>query len=156
MISIEKISSAHLDAWQDYRNKLYGEIDPEISAFDLQRFQEAEDQDCFLAIENGVAIGFIEVTLRNLVDGCRSSPVGYLEGIYVDETARGRGIGQLLLETAENWARGHGCIEFASDSTLEDRSAQEFHLHAGFEETERIVQFRKNLTSPAAKTTTCH
>lgn len=44
-----------------------------------------DTKGCFLAVgENGDAWGIVEVSLRNVVDGCLTSPVGYVEGIYVD------------------------------------------------------------------------
>ena len=87
----------------------------------------------------------LELALRNIVDGCLSSPVGYLEGIVVNPEFRGRGISRLLLQEAENWFRLKGCTEMATDSDLANTSAQEFHRQMGFEETFRIVQFRRPL-----------
>lgn len=90
--------------------------------------------------------GFIEVALRNdYVNGTRSSPVAFLEGIYVIPEERRRGIARSLIAEAEAWARAHGCIEFASDASLVNQSSHAMHRALGFEETERVVYFRKAL-----------
>ena len=42
-------------------------------------------------------------------------------------------------------ARSRGCTEFASDRLLDNEASGAFHLAAGFEETERVVCYRKDL-----------
>lgn len=112
----------------------------------MQAFAKRTEQQVFLAFdENEEATGFAEVALRNLVDGCLTSPVGYLEAIYVATEGRGAGLGRQLLDAAINWARTQGCTEFATDSDLKDESAQRFHLAMGMKETYRIVQFRREI-----------
>ena len=91
------------------------------------------------------AVGFAEVSLRNVVDGCLTSPVGYLEGIFVDPEQRGKGIGRLLLDRASFWFKQQGCTEMATDALIEDEDAQRFHLRMGFEETYRIVEYKKKI-----------
>ncbi len=49
--------------------------------------------------------GFVEVTTHSYAEGCPSSPVGYIEGWYVDEDLRQQGCGGKLIWAAENWAR---------------------------------------------------
>ncbi len=59
---------------------------------------------------DGLLAGFLEVNLRSHADGCNPSrPVGYVEGWYVAENHRHRGIGRKLLAVAEDWARSQGC-----------------------------------------------
>ena len=96
--------------------------------------------------DGGEPIGFIEASLRSdYVNGTSSSPVGFIEGLYVVERARGRGVGRALVQAAERWAREHGCREMASDVLLENESGHAAHRALGFEETDRVVYFRKNL-----------
>jgi aminoglycoside 6'-N-acetyltransferase I len=45
----------------------------------------------------------------------------------------------------EEWTRGHGCSELASDALLDNASSHAAHAACGFEETERVVFFRKVL-----------
>lgn len=148
---------------------LFDDLDPEFNAADMRAFEQRHEQAVLLAFVDGAgagtgakatagprdrrsnpaaqtgAVGFAEVALRNLVDGCLTSPVGYLEAIFVEPEARGHGLGRQLLDAAKDWARKQDCSEFATDSDLKDVDAQEFHLANGFKETYRIVQFRMDL-----------
>ena len=94
---------------------------------------------------DGAALGFAELSVRPFAEGCRSDRVGYLEGWYVIPGARGRGVGRLLVEAALDWARGRGCLEFASDTELENRDSQAAHGALGFAEVGRLVLFRRDL-----------
>ncbi|MFC0251571.1 aminoglycoside 6'-N-acetyltransferase [Massilia consociata] len=94
----------------------------------------------------GAPQGLVEVALRtDYVNGTASSPVGFLEGLYVVPQWRRRGIAALLVATAEQWAREQGCAEMASDALLENTASHAMHRALGFEETERVVYFRKPL-----------
>ena len=101
----------------------------------------------FLAEADGEAIGFAQCGLRHdYVEGKDSDgPVGYLEGIFVEEAWRGRGVARMLLALCEDWARGMGCGEFASDTELHNEEGLRFHLSCGFEEAGRIICFLKKL-----------
>ncbi|MGL4798787.1 MAG: aminoglycoside 6'-N-acetyltransferase, partial [Cellulosilyticaceae bacterium] len=79
------------------------------------------------------------------VEGTESSPVGYLEGIYVDEKHRMQGMARQLLKYCEKWAREQGCAEFASDCELDNTESLRFHLKVGFIEANRMICFNKRL-----------
>jgi aminoglycoside 6'-N-acetyltransferase I len=89
--------------------------------------------------------GFLEASLRRYADGCDTSPVGYIEGWYVDDDVRRQGIGAQLVKAAEQWARAQGCTEMASDCAISNEVSQHSHLALGYEEAERLVHFRKSL-----------
>jgi len=100
----------------------------------------------FLAYAQETAVGFAQCQLRyDYVEGTNSSPVGYLEGIYVAEGYRRQGIARALLSACESWAKGKGCTEFASDCELDNLQSLQFHLNVGFEEANRIVCFARKL-----------
>lgn len=94
----------------------------------------------------GRYIGFAQCSLRrDYVEGTHSSPVGYLEGIYVAPEVRRQGAAKALLACAEQWAREQGCTEFASDCELTNTTSQAFHRLLGFTEANRIVCYTKSL-----------
>ena len=104
------------------------------------------DAAFFLAYAEETAIGFAQCQLRyDYVEGTDSSPVGYLEGIYVAEEYRKHGIARELLSACESWAKSKGCTEFASDCELSNVESLQFHLNVGFEEANRIICFTKKL-----------
>jgi aminoglycoside 6'-N-acetyltransferase I len=91
-------------------------------------------------------LGFIEASVRkDYVNGTSGSPVGFLEGLYVVPQSRRRGVARALVERAIAWAREHGCTELASDSLLDNLEAQAVHRAIGFEESERVVYFRRDI-----------
>jgi aminoglycoside 6'-N-acetyltransferase I len=94
--------------------------------------------------------GFVEVSMRDHVEGCETGPVGYIEGWYVEPEYRRRGIGRALMQEAEAWAARHRCREMASDAALSNRSGQRLHAQLGYEETERRIVFRKRLDEQVA------
>ena len=100
----------------------------------------------FLQLEGSTPVGFAQCQLRHdYVEGTSTSPVGYLEGIYVQEEHRREGVAAGLLSACESWARQQGCREFASDCGLGNAQSLRFHLAAGFEEANRIICFTKKL-----------
>ena len=100
----------------------------------------------FLFRTGGEAAGFAQCQLRHdYVEGTETSPVGYLEGIYVKEPFRKQGIARRLLNTCEDWAREQGCTEFASDCELTNVESQEFHRAVGFEEANRIIAYVRKI-----------
>ncbi len=112
----------------------------------LEEYMDGKDSAVFAEKDAerfaGVALACLR---RDYVEGCDTSPVGYLEGIAVREDCRGTGVARRLTEECEQWARDRGCTEFASDCELTNTASLRFHLSLGFEETNRIIHFRKDL-----------
>jgi aminoglycoside 6'-N-acetyltransferase I len=95
---------------------------------------------------DGSALGFVEASKRvDYVNGTSSSPVAFLEGLYVVPSVRRQGIARTLVESVVKWALDEGCTELASDALLDNRAAHAVHRSLGFEETERVVYFRRAL-----------
>ena len=126
--------------------QLWPEHTVEEMQMDLADMLVKPDAAFFLAYAEENAVGFAQCQLRHdYVEGTDSSPVGYLEGIYVADRYRKRGIAKDLLSTCENWAKTKGCTEFASDCELDNAQSLQFHLNVGFEEANRIICFAKKL-----------
>lgn len=120
--------------------------DPAELAASFADLTASDEAACFLAYEGETAIGFAQCQLRHdYVEGCVTSPVGFLEGIYVMEDKRCHGVAQALLCACEDWARSVGCTEFASDCEIDNHDSLAWHLKAGFEEVNRTIWFAKKL-----------
>lgn len=89
--------------------------------------------------------GFVEVGARSIVDGCTSSPVGYIEAWYVDADIRRTGFGRALLQRAEEWAVEQGYTEMGSDALLENDTSHAAHKRCGYTEVDRVITYRKTL-----------
>ncbi len=139
--------AAHADApgWCTLRAALYTGLTAAFHHAEIELILAVDDKTCFLLLtgEAGTPAGFAEAALRNVVDGCLSSPVGYLEGIYVAPVYRGEGFAKALFDRVESWCAHKGCTEMGCDAELENEAAQRFHRHLGFEETYRTVGYRK-------------
>ena len=95
---------------------------------------------------DGSVLGFVEASKRvDYVNGTRSSPVAFLEGLHVVPSARRQGVARALVESVVKWAEHEGCTELASDALLDNDTGHAVHRSLGFEETERVVYFRRAL-----------
>jgi aminoglycoside 6'-N-acetyltransferase I len=79
------------------------------------------------------------------VEGTESSPVGYLEGVFVEAAYRRQGIARELVKVCQKFAKEQGCTEFASDCELDNEDSLQFHLKMGFEEASRNIHFAKKI-----------
>ena len=100
----------------------------------------------FLYYASNLAIAFISLSIRHeYVFGTETSPVGYVEGIYVAPEHRKAGIGKALINYAKEWAFSQGCNELASDVELNNEESQIFHENMGFSEVPRFISYTMNL-----------
>lgn len=155
-IRIRPAQPADADQWRALRAALWPEEGQTSHASEITRFFADPERGpgvmpeaVLVAAEAGPApglVGFAEVSRRAYAEGCETSPVGFLEGWYVVPERRREGIGRALVAAAEEWARGVGCSEFASDALAENAVSAAAHRALGFEEVEVIRCFRKGLT----------
>jgi len=126
--------------------RLWPHHDAAELAAEFGEIMNRPDAAFFLAFAEDTPVGFAQCQLRrDYVEGTESSPVGYLEGVFVAEEVRREGYARRLLSACEDWARQQGCREFASDCELENVQSLRFHLSLGFEEANRIICFTKKL-----------
>ena len=133
------------DAWCLLRHRLWPDTTP---AEHREELQDVGETGAGFIVHDpaGVAVGFAEVSLRrDYVNGCDTSPVAFLEGIYVEEAFRKRGVAALMVEEVTRWAISQGVSELASDADISNADSHRMHAALGFEETERVVYFRKVL-----------
>ncbi len=99
-----------------------------------------------VTIIDELLVGFAQASLRyDYVEGTNSTPVGYLEGIYVLEEYRNQGHAKAMLKTCELWAKEKGCTQFASNCELNNKDSELFHKALGFQEVNRTICFMKEI-----------
>ena len=106
MSSIKPCTSVEQPGWLQLRMALWP-ADRSEHLPDMQELcAQPERYAQFVAYsEAGEPQGLVEVALRSdYVNGTETSPVGFLEGLYVDPACRRQGIAALLVQTAEQWA----------------------------------------------------
>ena len=147
---IHECTSPQQSGWLELRRALWPHDGDEAHLDEMGKF--CAQPLCFGQFtalgDDGTPQGFIEIARRtDYVNGTDSSPVAFLEGIYVVPLARKLGVAKALVQAAERWARERGCVEFASDAAIDNESSHAMHRALGFTETERVVFFRKMLAA---------
>lgn len=113
---------------------------------EFSRILSNGESQFFLKYENNLSVGFAQCQLRHdYVEGTSTTPVGYLEGIFVKEGHRNKGYAKELLAECEAWAKRNGCREFASDCEIDNIGSFRFHKAMKFTEANRIICFTKKL-----------
>jgi aminoglycoside 6'-N-acetyltransferase I len=124
--------------WPQERDVQFQEIDEILARTDHAGFLARDAA--------GRAVGFAEVSLRHdYVEDCETSPVGFLEGIYVAPDARRQGAAKALVDQVAAWTRMQGCSELASDARIDNLVSHQMHAALGFAETARVVFFKRML-----------
>ncbi|MBU1304098.1 MAG: GNAT family N-acetyltransferase [Alphaproteobacteria bacterium] len=147
-MKIASATAADIADWASLRQALWPSHGTEWHRADIEKMlASADDKANFIAwTDTGVAAGLAEAALRHdYVNGCKTSPVAFLEGIYVDPQHRRSGVARLLVAAVEAWAQSQGAKELASDAGLKNIESHDMHTALGFEETQRVVFFRKLL-----------
>ena len=91
---METLANLAVQMWKNHTVKDLIKEFSQIMAKEGSRF--------FLKYENDIPVGFAQCRLRyDYVEGTETSPVGYLEGIFVMENFRKRGYAAELLAECE-------------------------------------------------------
>ena len=148
-MKVERCDAVHLDDVARLRAALWPHEVEAVHRQELARALAAGvgEAALFLArTDAGEAVGFAEATLRrDPVNGCETSPVGFLEGVYVLPDHRRRGVATALCRAVEAWGRSIGSTELGSDAEASNAEGLSLHASAGFAERERVVCFSKRL-----------
>lgn len=97
--------------WARMRQTLWpSSPDEHVAEIELYFHEQRRNQaEVLIASEDsGRSLGFAELSIRPYAEGCYSGRVAYLEGWFVEDFARGTGIGAALVGAAEEWARAQG------------------------------------------------
>jgi aminoglycoside 6'-N-acetyltransferase I len=146
-MTVREILESDREGWVRLREALWPGSLSDHDAETKKYFAQPHAGAIFVAERDGRLIGFLELEYRPYAPGCRSSPVPFIEGWYVEPDRQGQGIGRALVEAAEAYARAAGHHEIASDTELENTNSIAAHQALGYEEAERVVCFRKSLRS---------
>lgn len=143
---IKTAQMEHLDSVTNLALLLWPDHTYEEMKDEMKQLISDDNSTIALALVDDTAVGFAQCQLRHdYVEGTETSPVGYLEGIFVDERYRKQGMAKALLQYCEAWAKQKGCAEFGSDCELDNVQSLNFHLKVGFTEANRIICFCKKI-----------
>ncbi|KPF60765.1 aminoglycoside 6'-N-acetyltransferase [Rhizobium sp. AAP116] len=145
---VRRATEKDLDAWASLRHQLWPHLSLEGHRAEItDALAQPEKLVAFLCVSaTGNAIGLAEANVRSdYVNGCETSPVAFLEGIVVDPSFRRQGVAASLVAAVTDWAKDEGLSELASDAEIHNTVSHAMHAALGFEETQRVVYFRKSL-----------
>jgi len=149
-LEVRPAGEADRERWLEMRCRLWPQMtverhDVEIGRVLANRLQRT----AFIALRDGVAAGFVEISLGSSLRAWQNPPVACLEGLYVVPAHRGAGVARRLTAAAEDWAQARGCREILSEASADDASARAFHEHLGYQRRERIAVYGKPLAPRA-------
>ncbi len=145
-IHLRTITRSDFTEWQQMRKALYHNMEDEFDDQEMDRIVDNPQWQCMFVKFSDTNIGFVELSLRNIVDGCLGSPVPYIEGIYLKPDYQGLGYGHKVIELLKKRSIERGYHELAADTELDNPNAQKFFTSMGFKETYRTIGFRIDLS----------
>ena len=142
---IRKLAAADQCEWLRMRRALWPACSDSMHSLEMKEYDDHPELRAILVVarDNCHLCGFIELSIRDRVDGSSSDRVAYIEGWYVDPDLRDHGVGRQLMKEAERWALTRGLTELASDAEIDNEASIRAHAELGFEETFRLVHFLK-------------
>ena len=126
------------DSWKELRMKLWPES-TEVEHEEEMKiissgacFDDELEWYVIVAYEKDKVVGFAETSLRESIEQHQESPIAYLEGWYVSDSFRQRGIGKSLVVQVEKWAQERNCKSVASDVEYHNIISLKAHKKLGF------------------------
>lgn len=146
-IIVRRMRKADSAKWASMRVKLWNDLSIDDHLGDIDRMLKDKKSSGYIALLDGhQPAGFAEIGIRDYANGSTARPVPFLEGIWVDPRYRRRGVGRALIEQVTTDLVAKGFQELCSDAEIRNRRSHQAHESWGFDETERVVYFRKKLS----------
>jgi GNAT superfamily N-acetyltransferase len=105
---------------------------------------KAADHSLSVAERNAQVIGLLHLYARPALD---KPPEVIVQALVVDEAARGKGVGRMLMEVAERWAGQQGFMSVALTSHTARSEAHLFYERLGYRIEATSHLMRKKLVS---------
>jgi len=123
----------------------YGQLDDSAAshAFIAQRLQRDESV-VLLAWLDGAAAGFTQ--LYPMFSSVRAARVWVLNDLYVEASARCRGVAQALLTAAAEFARGDGALRLVLETMPDNVAAQMLYDAQGWQRYDDTLRYQLPLT----------
>jgi ribosomal protein S18 acetylase RimI-like enzyme len=122
----------------------YGEApeDERATTFVRDRLTQSSGR-YFLARNGDAAVGFMH--LMPSTNTLAMRPIWLLEDLYVDVSARSRGVATALLSYAEAFARSNGAERLTLATAHDNKAAQDIYKKLGYLREEHFLYFHRLL-----------
>ena len=118
---------------------------------DLRLAMKDPDTRVLAGTIDGVVVGYAVARLERLGDGRR---LGVVDDIFVEEGARGIGVGEVLIGDVVDWCRAQGCIGVDAIALPGHRITKNFFETFGFTARKLVMHHRlveaRAVDAPAA------
>jgi len=127
--------------------QLAGQLTYESSADDIARrvrgMNGSAEHAVFVAeSEEAGVLGWIGLCVLHMVEADARAEVS---GLVVDERTRSKGVGRLLLDRGEEWAREKGCSQIGLRTNVIRERAHAFYERQGYKHVKTQKTYRKDL-----------
>ncbi len=145
-IIIRQMTQADSDRWLSLASRLWPHSSLKELEWVFQNILHSDHETGVIVTSNDTPVAFMNLSLHfDYVHGALQRPVAYVEGLYVIEAYRRKGMARHLIKLAEDWAISRGCSQLASDALLDNVRSHSFHKSVGFREVARTVSFIKDI-----------
>lgn len=146
MVQIIKASNENLDQLTELALALWPNNDYEFIKNEFVYIIGHLSNRVYLAKSDEEYIGFIHMSIRSgFVEGADTSPVGYVEGIYVKPDFRKKGVAKELYDAGAEWVKSKKCTQIGADIGLYNDMCPDFYISMGFNEVNRIICYINNI-----------
>ena len=122
------------------------EVPSSIVAERIERLLARRDQQFMVAELDGDVVGWVHVGIIEYIETGAFAVIG---GLVVDRGHRKHGIGRVLMDRAEDWARTQGCGIMRLWSSAMRTEAHRFYEHLGYANVKTQYTFVKALNAEA-------
>jgi GNAT superfamily N-acetyltransferase len=112
------------------------------TAAQILQIKNSANDIAYVAVDGTVVIGWIHLFYALRLE---SQPFCEVAGLVVDEQYRGKGVGKLLLEKAEDWSMQRNCKRLVVRSNAKRNEAHQFYINQGFKEIKQQKVFELTL-----------
>jgi len=126
---------ALMDELNLYRKKIFSSVNQEFHER-INPYAKLEDKDfdesiIFIATDDSDKIvGFIQGSLNQRINH-KLNKLGYIDELYVQEEARGKGAAKNLFLELESEFKNQGCNHMTTHTDFENELSQQFYLQSG-------------------------
>lgn len=116
-------------------------FDPELENLSNYYNSKPDKRIYFIALdEDGQIVGGVGIAEFDGIDGCAE-----LQKLYLDDSAKGKGYGKELMQTAENWARSAGYEKLYLETHTNLSAALNLYEKMGFKQVEKPCKTQHNV-----------
>ncbi|HSW34601.1 MAG TPA: GNAT family N-acetyltransferase [Steroidobacteraceae bacterium] len=116
---------------------------PRARRFLAERLSQRQSTVLVAEAMDGVALGFVQ--LYQCFSSIRAAPVFILSDLFVGPSARGAGVGRLLMEAAVRFARATGAVGLELATARTNAPAQRLYESLGWQRDEVFYQYGLDL-----------